>query len=174
MRAIVEIAGLPYGPVEPAGERTLRSPKRSWGHEQALGAPDTDRYGDISTAWAPMARDGGTEWLQVGFDRSVPVAEINVHETYNPGAISKIAAVMPDGREEFIWEGELAGGAAQPGIVERAFRVERELTADSVKIYMDTSRVPGWNEIDAVELVGSDDSRQWASSATASSTYAGR
>jgi hypothetical protein len=32
--------------------------------------------------------------------------------------------------------------------------------------------VPGWNEIDAVELIGRDGSHQWAKQASASSTYA--
>jgi hypothetical protein len=159
---------------EPIEERTLASPKpmRSWGHEQVLGEPNTPKHGDISSAWAPMAQNGGTEWLEVGFDNPVSLAEINVHETYNPGAISQIAVMMPDGSERVIWEGEFSSDDAVPGIVERAFQVDQEITADSVRIYMDTTRVSGWNEIDAVELVGTDDSRQWASSARASSTYA--
>jgi hypothetical protein len=41
-----------------------------------------------------------------------------------------------------------------------------------VRVYLDTAKVPGWNEIDAVELIGRDGTRQWAVSATASSTYA--
>ena len=32
-------------------------------------------------------------------------------------------------------------------------------------------RVAGWNEIDAVELIGRDGSRQWAKGANASSSY---
>src|SRR4029434_10317448 len=38
-------------------------PKRSWGHEQATGAPDTMQSGDIPTAWASKMTDGGGEWL---------------------------------------------------------------------------------------------------------------
>jgi hypothetical protein len=36
---------------------------------------------------------------------------------------------------------------------------------------MDTKRGKGWNEIDAVELIGQDGSA-WATDAAASSTYA--
>ena len=43
-----------------------------------------------------------------------------------------------------------------------------------MKIYLDTKRVNGWNEIDAVELVGKDGSKQWAVNASASSTYASK
>ena len=40
-----------------------------------------------------------------------------------------------------------------------------------MKVYLDTKRVAGWNEIDAVELIGRDGSRQWAKGASASSSY---
>ena len=40
----------------------------------------------------------------------------------------------------------------------------------AVRIVLDTTRSPGWNEIDAVELVGPQ-GRAWASEARASSTY---
>ena len=144
---------------------------RSWGQEQVLGEPNTKRLGDIPTAWAPKQQDAGEEWLHIDFDKAVALSEINVHETHNPGAISKVAAVLPDGSEEVIWEGSFENEIAT-GVIERAFQVDGDITADSVKIYMDTTRVSGWNEIDAVEIVGADNSRQWASDARASSTYA--
>ena len=40
----------------------------------------------------------------------------------------------------------------------------------ALRITLDTSRRPGWSEIDAVELVGPA-GRAWASSAGASSSY---
>ena len=43
-----------------------------------------------------------------------------------------------------------------------------------VIVRLDTASVPGWNEIDAIELVGRDGSRQWAVAANASSSYAER
>ena len=46
------------------------------------------------------------------------------------------------------------------------------MRARHLKIYLDTSAVAGWNEIDAVEIVAKDGSRQWACEATASSSYA--
>ena len=35
-----------------AVEHWTGGPKRSWGHEQAAGAPDTGQAGDIPSAWA--------------------------------------------------------------------------------------------------------------------------
>lgn len=144
-------------------------PRRSWGHEQATGAPDTFQAGDISTAWAPSQQDGGEEWLHLDYTNAVPLAEVRVRETYNPGTISKVAAVLPNGQEVVIWE-----GIDEPGVapIDKSFAVNGNISAASVKVYFDTKRVAGWNEIDAVELVGRDGSRQWASQSRASSSYA--
>jgi hypothetical protein len=40
----------------------------------------------------------------------------------------------------------------------------------TLRVTLDTNRAPGWNEIDAVELLGPG-GRQWASDARASSNY---
>lgn len=142
---------------------------RSWGTEQVLGPPNTFEAGDIATAWASRNPDGGEEWLKLDYERMVDLAEVRVRETYNPGAISKVTAVLANGQELTIWEG-IEPPAQAP--VEMSFPVISSVQAKSVKVYLDTKRVPGWNEIDAVELIGRDGTRQWANSASASSTYA--
>jgi hypothetical protein len=149
---------------------SMASGKRSWGPEQVTGPADTFQAGDQVTAWAPLEQDGGSEWLKVDYAKEVSVAEVRVRETYNPGAVVRLTAVYPDGRESLIWEG--AEPPAQAPI-DRSFTPGfGNVQARSIKIYLDTKKVSGWNEIDAVELVGSDGTRQWATNATASSTYA--
>jgi len=144
--------------------------QRSWGPEQMVGAPNTTEAGDYSTAWAPKtSRGAGEEWIHLGYDNTVEVAQVNVRETYNPGAISKIAAVLPSGQETVLWEGVEPASQAP---VNMSFSVPAGVPASQIKVYLDRRRVPGWNEIDAVELVGRDGSRQWATSAMASSSYA--
>jgi hypothetical protein len=155
---LIEPAGLPR---EPA--------KRSWGPEQAVGEPDTHQAGDIATAWAPLEQDAGEEWLKLEYERPVDIAEIRVRETHNPGAVSKVTAFLASGTELTLWEG-VEPQAVAP--VEMSFKVPDTVNAKSVKVYLDTRRVPGWNEIDAVELIGRDGSHQWARSASASSTFA--
>ena len=140
----------------------------SWSPGRAAGAPDTADHGDYSTAWASQNPDGGKEWLQVKYPKTVEIGEINIHETYNSGAISKVSALMPDGSQKLIWEGTMNPEA---GVVERAVKVPRGIRSDQIRIELDTSRVPGWNEIDAVELVGTDGSRQWGAESTASSYF---
>ena len=143
--------------------------KRSWGPEQAAGEPDTFQAGDISTAWASREPDGGEEWLKLDYDTSVDIAEVRVRETYNPGAISKVTALLANGTEVTLWEG-VEPKAEAP--VEMSFQVPDSVNAKSVKVYLDTRRVPGWNEIDAVQLIARDGSHQWAKEASASSTFA--
>lgn len=151
-------------------EHYTGGPKRSWGHEQATGAPDTRQAGDIPTAWASKNPDGGVEWLELDYERAVGVDSIRVIESHNPGAISKVAVIRPDGGEETVWEGNLADSARNE-LLQSDFKVPRYVEGQKVRVYVDTGRVPGWNEIDAVQLVGKDGTQQWAVGSTASSSY---
>ncbi len=81
-------------------------PKRPWGPEQATGAPDTPNAGDLQTAWASLLPDAGLEWLQVGFQKSVAIAEVRIRETFNPGAVCKVVALDEKDREQILWEGQ--------------------------------------------------------------------
>jgi hypothetical protein len=152
-----------------SAERTAPKALRPWGPEQAIGAPNTWQAGDLATAWASRTPDGGAEWLQLSYSNAVTVDRVRVRETFNPGAIARVTAVQANGQEATLWEGDEPDGVAP---VETEFTAAYDVTARVIKIYLDTSRVPGWNEIDAVELVGRDGSRQWAAEAAASSTYA--
>lgn len=144
---------------------------RPWGPEQATGAPDTDQAGDIPTAWASLDPDGGVEWLRVDFDQAVIISEVRIRESFNPGAVSKVAAILQDGKERVLWEGFDPTADAPADF---AVQVDGDIVGKSIKVYLDTTQKEGWNEIDAVELVGKDGKRQWASHASASSTYAVR
>lgn len=147
-----------------------RARQPAWGVGQAVGEPDTMTAGDQRTAWAPATSDGGSEWLQLGYENAVEIAQVRVRETCGAGSIAKVAAILEGGREVVIWQGR---HAASEGIVDAPFNAPAGLTARSVKVYLDTARVPGWNEIDAVELVGRDGTRQWAKTSAASSSYSG-
>ena len=145
-----------------------RAREPAWSAGQVVGEPDTMSAGDQRTAWAPATADGGTEWLQVGYEKAVEIAQVRVRETCGAGCIAKVAAVLDSGAEVVIWQGRENAGE---GIVDAPFNAPPGLTASGVKVYLDTARVPGWNEIDAVELIGRDGSHQWAKTAAASSSY---
>ena len=126
----------------------------SWAALQATGEPNTPRAGDCSTAWASQAPDGDTEWLAVTFDIPVMPAMIRVHETYNAGSITKVEAKDATGAWRTLWE-----GAARACETPRWFEVavpKGIWTTREIRLTLDSDAVPGWNEIDAVELVGAD------------------
>ncbi len=139
-----------------------------WAPSQAIGAPDAEA-GDNQKAWATLGADEGEQWLELDYALEVPIEAVRVFENHNPGAIVKIEALASEG-PVVIWQGE-APQKPEPHVFEVA--AQAKATARRIRITLDTNKIPGWNEIDAVELIGRDGSRQWATSAKASSTYAG-
>jgi hypothetical protein len=163
-----------YDPTQPpppeliAETSTNKSSARSYGPEQIIGPPDVERASDNSKAWAHLKSGSGPEWLSAGFDREVDVAEVRIRESYNPGAISKVSAFV-NAQEYVLWEGTaLTGSALRDFVVRPTFN----LRARNIVVHFDTTRVKSWAEVDAIELIGRDGTRQWATSASASSTYA--
>ena len=144
---------------------------RAWGPEQATGKPDTHQVGDIQTAWASRGPDDGPEWLELEFGEKVYPTAVLVYETFNPGAVHKATVFTLDGEEVPAWEGEdptpVGSGA---GI--SVLPLNAHVKTQQVKLYIDSSRVPGWNEIDAVGLLSAKGKIQWAKAARASTTFA--
>lgn len=145
------------------------APWEPWSAEQAAGAPDTRYAEDAPTAWVSLEPDAGEEWLVVKFERAVKAAEVRIRESLNPGAVRRVSAVLEDGSStRILWEGVDPTREAPSDFV---VRVKGDVLVRTVLVELDTSRRPGWSAIDAVQLVGRDGSRQWASEAAASSTY---
>jgi hypothetical protein len=145
-----------------------RAAAESWAPAQATGAPDCPDAGDHATAWATAEADRGIEWLTLTYAKPMKVAQVRIHENFNPGAVSRVAAVVA-GEEVILWEGTEPIRPAPAVFSVEALEV---VTADTIKVYLDTRRVSGWNEIDAVELVATSGASQFAAGATASSSYA--
>ena len=147
--------------------------KRAWGPEQATGAPDTPNAGDIRTAWASKTPDGQPEWLDLEYATPVMPLAVLVYETYNPGALCRVTVFDTQGQEHEVWSGsDPTSDDRQKGVSVVPFQMEYKICR--VRIYLDSPKVKGWNEIDAVGLLGEDGMTQWAVRATASSTYAER
>jgi len=125
---------------------------QSWSAGQMVDIPDTDACGDITTAWASDSPDG-PEQLTLGYAVSVIPTQINIYETYNPGAIVQVAVVSESGGETVVYE------AAQQVVEEcpRILSIEVDGVTDYVQqvvIRLDETNHPSWNEIDAVQLIG--------------------
>jgi hypothetical protein len=120
-----------------------------------------------------LTEDERQQWLEVTYRKRVKAIGIHVYETFNPGAVCKVTCYDPSGKEQIAWEGDdpTPEDAALGSGVSK-IRFASAVETDRVRIYLDSPRVKGWNEIDAVGLVESETRVHWATSATASSTYA--
>lgn len=152
-------------------ERNQSLQKRAWGPEQAVGMPDTAGAGDFQTAWASMTPDDADEWLICEYRTAVKATAVRIHESYNPGALVKVTAFDPEGKEVLAWEGEDPTPRDKPRGIS-VIPVKLDFDVQKIKLYINSTSVPGWNEIDAVSLEDENGEQQWARLVTASTTYA--
>lgn len=125
----------------------------SYSATQATGAPDTPVPGDFPTAWAPENPDDGLQTLELRYAHPVFPTAIRIYETYNPGAVVAVEAYNGEADEWVtLWSGQdpsqEAPAAFSPPITPTDFATDR------LRLTLDTDVVPGWNEIDAVQLIG--------------------
>lgn len=143
-----------------------------WGTDQVTGPPNTTVAGDIVTAWASASPDGQREWLLLKYDKPVQPTAVVIHETYNPGALMKVSVFDPNGKEVVVWTGtDPTPPGAGRGV--STIPVQVDFKTSKVKLYLDSPKFPGWNEIDAVGLQyrWGWERTIWAVQAEASSTY---
>ncbi|MCH7729196.1 MAG: hypothetical protein IH991_22350 [Planctomycetes bacterium] len=168
----VDVPPDPFG-LFPARKRVPGAavPKRSWGPEQVIGAPDTPQAGDCQTAWASRTQDGMDEWLELEYAKEVELAAVIIHETYNPGAVYRITAYSKTKMEAELWKGKdpTDTGAAR-GVSE--IKIKQRFKTKRIRIHINSTKVKGWNEIDAVGIKDTKGNVQWAIHARASSSYA--
>ena len=127
----------------------------AWAAHRATGGPEVyPQHGDITGAWATNNEDRGLEWIHVSFQHQIMAKGVMILETYNPGAVARVddCSNMPE--RVMLWSGDTDGiGTNTQGA--RALYLELQQPREMWKlcVYLDTSRVRGWNEIDAIGLV---------------------
>jgi hypothetical protein len=117
-----------------------------WSARQAVGPPDSPEN-DSRTAWAAKDADGGLEWLRVKFPLPVRARRIRIHENLTPGGVIRIEAVGEGGARRPLWEG------TDPALPWFEADLREELVQE-LMIVIDTRKRAGWEEVDAVELIG--------------------
>jgi len=136
---------------------------------QAVGPPDADPNVDDPKAWASERGDMGVQWIELSYDPPLRANRLRIFEVNSAGAVVEIQTTDTRGAKRTAWRGN--DPTARPGVFD--LRIDAGgAKVSKVRIMLDTNRRPGWNEIDAVELLGPD-GRAWAVSAVASSTYGG-
>ncbi len=154
--------GAETGAAVPAGEEISQwaisaTASTEWGTDdysamQATGAPNTSDCGDYSTAWATASSDA-VAWLRLEYATPVIPTEINIHESYNPDAVSMVEVVDLDGEAHTVYQAEPTIQDVCPGVLTITLS-DAPGAVNAVIVHLDQSDHSGWNEIDAVELVG--------------------
>ena len=122
-----------------------------WAANQVTGTPNVEKYGDDGNAWASKTEDSGTEWLDVTFAKPVYATEVRIRESCGSGTIIRIDLFDEQGASHTVWSG------ADPTTELNYLMITFPKTAyktNRIKITLATNVVQGWNEIDAIQLVG--------------------
>ena len=124
----------------------------SWSAQQALGAPNVfPRSGDIEAAWASREPDSSTEFIELGFAQPQRASALEIYETFNPGAITRVELITERGerivvpRRELRWNGGAAVSSFGTSCTQEPIVAAR--------LVVDSGKVAGWNEVDAVGLL---------------------
>ncbi|HEV8604544.1 MAG TPA: hypothetical protein VGQ99_04215 [Tepidisphaeraceae bacterium] len=144
---------------------------QSWSAWQVLGPPDTPMNGDSTNAWCPATADGQQEWLILDYPQAIIPRQVEIHENYIPGAVSRITLFQEDGAEVEVWRGKDPTSVNSNSGISK-IHIDTSFKTSRIKIHLDSPKVPGWNEIDAVGLTDQQGNTLWASDVEESSSYA--
>jgi hypothetical protein len=123
----------------------------SYAANQATGEPNVQVYSTTPQAWSAKTPDSGIEWLELTFAKPVFATAVRVRESSGSGALIKIELFDDKGAGHTVWSGSDTTKDLNYLIAEfpkTAFKTNR------VKLTLATNVVSGWNQIDAVQLVG--------------------
>ena len=146
----------------------------AWSADQATGKPDSPAATDQDTAWAPATQNNGNEWIELTYAKRTVPSAILIHEVCSGGCVYRVTGFTYWGKEVVLWQGtDPTQAGAGRGI--STLQLKAALKTNRIKIYLDTKKANGWNEIDAVGLQDAKGKTIWAERAKASSSYgAGR
>ncbi|MBI4564117.1 MAG: hypothetical protein HY716_05420 [Planctomycetes bacterium] len=121
--------------------------------QQACGAPNSMQARRQPTAWAPQRPNAGEEWLELTYSLPVRPVGVRIHESNRPGAVVRVEAINAGGAWEVLWQGTDPTKGQRIAWFEVPFDPPAFSTR-TIRITLNGRSVSGWNEIDAVELIG--------------------
>lgn len=123
----------------------------SYSASQATGEPNVQAYSTTPQAWSSKTPDSGIEWLELTFAKPVRANAVRVRESSGSGALIKIEVFDEKGVAHTVWSG--ADSTKELNYLIAEFPKTAFMT-NRVKLTLATNVVSGWNQIDAVQLVG--------------------
>ncbi|MFC5408213.1 OmpA family protein [Larkinella bovis] len=127
---------------------------------QILGKPNRmPQVGDNPCAWSPLYPDGpNEEWITVRFSETIPIRQIAIFQSGNPGAITQVLIVDGSGREIPVFStaktaASVSTSETSPPLL-HIFPTETALSTNTVKVILSPGKVKGPNQIDAIGISG--------------------
>ena len=128
-----------------------------WAASQATGEPDVTECGDNVNAWASYGSNT-KEWIELTYETPVVPTEINIFQNYNPSQVVEVQMIATDGKKYIVWEGEPVLTEYCPDQMTITIELTKMIKVNKLRITIDQRIMGwGWDEIDAVELVGTSD-----------------
>jgi hypothetical protein len=126
---------------------------RSYAAAQALGPPNTTSYGVNTTAWMANFANAGTQSITLGFNAPVFATGAVLREDSGNGFVTQIDALDTDNVFHTVW----IGTDPSPANVVYDFNPTWSQTpylVKGLKITTDTNHTTGYEQLDAVTLLG--------------------
>ncbi len=126
--------------------------KLQYSASQVLGAPDVWPAVESSpVAWSPRWPDKGGEYIEVSFGREIMAAQILIVQSFHPGAVEAVRLEDEAGNTLLIANDEMHR-MSDPKAPLLRLRVAPAFKAGKLRVYLNTSKVQGYNHIDALGL----------------------
>lgn len=128
--------------------------EEGWSARQATGEPNVGGCEDDVFAWASSSSNT-VEWIELSYETAVIPYELTIWQTYNPSQVVDITGIDEGGTEYLIWAGDPYAADYCPYDMLVTIEPDKEVYINKLRVTIDQSVLGlGWNEIDAVELVG--------------------
>lgn len=128
---------------------------KQYSAQQTLHKPNVlPNTGESPNAWTPR-NPNSIEFIKVGYENPMPVQQIAIGESYNPGSVRRVFVIDEEGNETMVYDFE----PTPAGIQGRLLNIFFELTSfnvSAVKVELDGRSVPGYVSIDAIGISDSN------------------
>ena len=110
--------------------------------------------GSNPNAWRPY-KANSVDYIKVEFDIPMPIVQIAIGETYNPGSITEVYAYDENDAEYKVFE-------QQPGPVREQWRMFRifidktDYNVKALKVVVDGRAIDGFSDIDCIGVSNSN------------------
>jgi OOP family OmpA-OmpF porin len=128
---------------------------KQYSAQQILHKPNVlPNTGESPNAWTPR-NPNSIEFIKVGYENPMPIQQIAIGESYNPGSVRRVFVYDEEGNETMVYDFE----PKPAGIQGRLLNIFFEMTTfsvNAVKVELDGRSVPGYISIDAIGISDSN------------------